>query len=233
MTTGVIYAGAVTAVVICGYLCIAMLVHRYHFEDASITRWMVAYLTLGTWGLPVGLPQKIIWTYDGIAEAFLVEMGAVKRPRVDFAHFFSPEAAPFNMLTAFWITILMLGAALFRRLWRERFAEMILLLVWVIPTILFFGWWEPYHFEYWLGQIVAMWLFSYLVLKSALPKGLPQTGKAVMRVVYLGVICILFATNLRLSIEPRSQYYSFSGASWASETLQRIRMENQRVYQNK
>ncbi len=192
----------------------------FHF-----TRWLLMYAIAGKWGLPVGWTKRIEWGWHGIGDAFYAYEGRTDRFRIDFGHFTDPAAFPYNAVAAFFLIVIVVGLFTAPRQIRKFGAEYVLFALWLGPTVAFFSWWEGYYFEYWLGLVLGLWLFSYFVLKGAVGQVLESTGKAILSIVYALLTIALAATNFRLSMEPRSRMDYFPEKHFGDKTIERIKRE--------
>ncbi len=217
------YVLVVGGVVVAAYLYIGLVVLGRELssqEPRSFTRWMLMYILSDSWGLPATLSQRVLWTWHGFGEAFLVIGSRIDHFRVNFSDFLSPGSFAFNMLPAFFLAVIALSFFRLRTLWHTSRVELVLFACWLPPSLIFFGWWAGYISEYWLSSSIALWLLSYLTLRSVIPAWMQTTGRALLRLLYLFLATILFVTNFTHSERPRSRYViSAEPPEWGKNAL--------------
>ena len=231
-----LYLAAVAAVLTASYLYVGVVILNRNVtaaadNDRLFGRWLLLYATRPRWGFAPVNKSYVIDFYRGIGDAFLNFRGTNAPLRVDFSRPFDAKNAPYNINAIFWLTVFGLALLNLRGLVRKYGREVVLLLLWIGPSVLFYSWWEGYFFEFWVGTSIALWLFSFYALDS-LPTGpFARARKALMHTAYLLMIFVLFTVNFTFSTLPRSRRVLYSEIINEPLYEQRVRaLAREKVY---
>lgn len=173
--------------------------------DKHFANWLFLYATLDRWGLSAIKKDYIIHFYRGIGDAFLNYQGITRGLRVDFRLPWKAFSVPYNMVALFWIALISIFLLNIKRTFKKYGVELLILFFWLVPSLVFYTWWQGYFFEFWLSTTIALWLFSYWVLESLPLEPLRYTRRAVINTIYIGMIFILFSVNFPLSVFQKSK----------------------------
>ncbi|EMY13678.1 hypothetical protein LEP1GSC043_4610 [Leptospira weilii str. Ecochallenge] len=91
-----------------------------------------------------------------------------------------------------------------RKVWRRFRIETVLLAFWLVPSILFYTWWEGYFFEFWVGASIGMILLAGLTLKSLEFRTFAFGSRAFYHSIFFVWCLLLFLVNFSFSTLPRS-----------------------------
>lgn len=132
-------------------------------------RWLSFYANKGVWGagLEGNSLNKIVFGFMG---AFIQGNSAIpyRGHYFDFADFFSERYLPLN-ITLFVIILSIIGfIILFKKLYRKHGAIMGSLAIWFAGYFIFFAWWEPDYFEFWLLSASTVFIILFFVINYCL-----------------------------------------------------------------
>ncbi len=212
MRVALIYVLIIAAILAAAYLYVAFFILNRSLVGggkAQFSTWLIWYATLERWGFSPLKKSYVLDFYRGIGDAFLNFKGTDAPMRVNFSDDLDGPSLPYNINAAFWGVIILLALVNIRGLMKKYGREMAPLVLWIIPSIAFYGWWQGYFFEFWVGTSIALWIFSFYVL-TALPTGsLAHTGAAAVNLVYVSMALLLLTVNLAFSALPRSRAVLF------------------------
>ncbi len=203
-----VYLFVVVLILTISYLFVGFYLLQRDLESKNekhFTNWLFLYVYLERWGASKEKKDYITHFYRGIGDAFLNFQGVRPGTRVDFSKAPSVKNLPYNLNVAFWGLILFLFLINIRRVFKRYGPDMSLLLIWLIPSIIFYTWWEGYYLEFWLSTTISLWMFSFYVLDSLPWDAIRNSFRAVTNVLYLGMILMLFSVNFTYSTMPRSE----------------------------
>jgi hypothetical protein len=196
--------------------------------EKNFSYWLFLYASQERWGMATGDKNYILYFYRGIGDAFLNFQGVNSRFRTDFSSPWTLKNSAYNLNLLFWISILGLGLLNFRRLLQKFSIEMLLMFFWLVPSILFYTWWEGYFFEFWVGVSIGFWIFCFFVLRSLEVGFLSNTMRSLGTVLLIIMGCFLFSYNFVYSTLPRSEKIQYGYLEGFKDKVERI--ANERIY---
>ena len=138
------------------------------WSGMTFQQWLFAYQTTGRWGY--GLKNfNPHFTLRGFTDSFLSQKEGRKyntNPDFDYnlSKLLSKESFVENQLALFTLTVLA-GTILFLPvLWRRYGRSMFYILACLVAFTVFFSYWEPFYFEFWLVPGALVCLLSILLL---------------------------------------------------------------------
>lgn len=199
-------------------------------SERNFAHWLFLYASQARWGASPEAKNYVMNFYRGIGDAFLNFEGVRNQLRVNLNEPFHPKAFPYNMNLFFWIVILALGTLNSVQLWRKNRIEILLLFFWLVPSLIFYTWWEGYFFEFWVSSAIGLTLFAGLVLNSFRLENFRFGTRAVTHVLLLAYMALLFCVNFTFSTYPRSLRSKASFMEGIEEKYQAITPE--KVYKD-
>ncbi|PJZ70915.1 hypothetical protein CH373_06760 [Leptospira perolatii] len=174
-------------------------------SERNFANWLFLYATKEKWGLAAGNKNYVMNFYRGIGDAFLNFEGVKSGLRIKPQDFMNRNALPYNLNLAFWVSILALAFLNISRLWKKFRAELVLLALWLVPSLIFYTWWEGYFFEFWVSSVIGLLIFAALVIQSYKMQSIPHGTRALGHVALFAYVFLLFAVNFTFSTFPRSE----------------------------
>ncbi|MGJ4754257.1 hypothetical protein [Leptospira kmetyi] len=179
-------------------------------SERNFANWLFLYATKDKWGNSPESKNYVMNFYRGIGDAFLNFEGVKNGLRVRLHDWRQREALPYNLNLAFWVSILILFLLNVRNVWKRFRIEVVLISFWLIPSIVFYTWWEGYFFEFWVGASIGMILFAGLTLKSLEFRTFTFGSRALFHSLIFSWCLLLFLVNFSFSTYPRSVKKSVS-----------------------
>ncbi|TGK08919.1 hypothetical protein EHO60_12865 [Leptospira fletcheri] len=173
-------------------------------SERNFANWLFLYASQEKWGASDGPKNYVMNFYRGIGDAFLNFEGVRNGLRIRAADFTDPKAYPYNLNLYFWIGILSVATINLIRLWKEFKVELVLLFLWIGPSLLFYTWWEGYFFEFWVSTVIGLLIFATLVLRSLILSPAYFGTRALTHLLLLAYLLLLFCVNFTFSTYPRS-----------------------------
>lgn len=195
------------------------------YGEKHFSYWLFLYAAQERWGMSGGEKNYFLYFYRGIGDSFLNFQGVNTKFRIDFLSPWSSKNAAYNGNLFFWLLILAMGILNLRTMVRKFPKEIIILSAWLIPSILFYSWWEGYFFEFWVGVTIGLWLMSFYILRSFEFPMLRQTFRASTTVIYSIVALFLFSFNFTYSTLPRSKGIQYGYLEGFKDRVERIARE--------
>ncbi|WCL47636.1 hypothetical protein [Leptospira sp. GIMC2001] len=231
MMVGLIYNSVIGILIILSYVLVGFgilgrelgAVGEKHFSF-----WLFLYAAQERWGMSGSEKNYFLYFYRGIGDAFLNFQGVNERFRVNFNNDWNIKNTPYNLNLLFWIFILLSGLLNIRRLGKLFSKEVILLSFWLIPSILFYTWWEGYFFEFWVGVTTGLWIVAYLIMKSFDFEQWTATSKAIRNVILLIAGSFFFIVNFTFSTLPRSKGIQYGYLEGFKDKVEKI--ANEKIY---
>ncbi|EJO77410.1 hypothetical protein ACO2J1_11660 [Leptospira interrogans] len=174
-------------------------------SERNFANWLFLYATKDKWGNSPEAKNYVMNFYRGIGDAFLNFEGVKNGLRVRLHSWEQRESLPYNLNLTFWILIFCTFFFNFKNIWKRFQIETILLLFWLIPSILFYTWWEGYFFEFWVGTSIGMILLAGLTLKSIEFETFSFGSRAIYHSILFIWCLLLFLINFSFSTFPRSK----------------------------
>ncbi len=202
-----LYLVSLGIAVIASYLFVGFIILKRKLgppDETHFTFWMFLYAAINRWGTSVGEKNYIQFFYRGIGDAFLVFQTVVPSFRVNFNTVWSKANTPYNLNLILWISLVSLFLLNIRNVLSKFKNELLILVFWFFPTLLFYTWWEGYFFEFWVGGSIALWIFSYFTLAAFSLSAFPRFSESLRHVFYLSLVFCFFITNFTYSTLPRS-----------------------------
>ncbi|MFA4794532.1 hypothetical protein [Leptospira kirschneri] len=174
-------------------------------SERNFANWLFLYATKDKWGNSPEAKNYVMNFYRGIGDAFLNFEGVKNGLRVRLHSWEQRESLPYNLNLTFWVLILCVCFFNFKNIWKRFPIETILLLFWLVPSILFYTWWEGYFFEFWVGTSIGMILLAGLTLKSIEFRTFAFGTRAIYHSILFIWCLLLFLINFSFSTFPRSK----------------------------
>lgn len=193
--------------------------------EKNFSFWLFLYAAQEGWGMSPGEKNYFLYFYRGIGDAFLNFKGVHPRFRVDLTREWDIRNGPYNLNLLFWISLLGLGILNIRGFLKKFPKEAVLLIFWLVPSILFYSWWEGYFFEFWVGVSIGFWILGFLVMRSWESKYFPNTSRALMNGVLAFMGLFFFLVNFTYSTLPRSNGIQYGYLEGFKESVERIAKE--------
>ncbi|TGK59416.1 hypothetical protein EHQ27_00540 [Leptospira wolffii] len=175
-------------------------------SERNFAHWLFLYASQERWGASTEAKNYVMNFYRGIGDAFLNFEGVRNQLRVDPNRPFELKFLPYNLNLFFWLGILGLGLLNSIRLWKSYKIEIVLLFFWLIPSFVFYTWWEGYFFEFWVSSVIGLLIFAGLILDSLRTDSLRSGIRSLTHSLLLGYVLLLFIVNFSFSTYPRSQH---------------------------
>lgn len=198
--------------------------------EKQFSYWLFLYAAQERWGMSTGEKNYVLYFYRGIGDAFLNFQGVNAKVRVDFLRDWDAKNTPYNLNLLFWISLLGLGILNMRGFVRKFSAESLLLFFWLIPSVLFYSWWEGYFFEFWVGVSTGFWILGFLVLKSWEWSVFPMASRALVNGILAMGVLVFFTVNFTFSTLPRSEKIQYGYLEGFKDRVEKIARE--RIYWN-
>ncbi|MBM9576156.1 hypothetical protein JWG45_03225 [Leptospira sp. 201903070] len=210
-----VYCFALVGALTLSYLYVGFIVLNRNLSapldsEKNFANWLFLYATKDKWGNSPESKNYVLNFYRGIGDAFLNFEGVKSGLRVRLNLWENREILPYNLNLAFWISILLLFLLNLKNVWKRFRNETILLSFWLVPSILFYTWWEGYFFEFWVGTSIGMILLAGLTLKSLEFRSFLFGSRAVFHSFLIIWVLLLFLVNFSYSTYPRSSKKSVS-----------------------
>jgi len=228
-----IYCLLVGIFIVASYLFVGFIILErdlHSFGEKHFSYWMFLYAAQERWGMSGTEKNYFYYFYRGIGDSFLNFQGVNSKFRVDLFSPLSVKNAAYNGNLFFWLLILAMGILNLRTMIRKFPKEMIILSFWLIPSILFYSWWEGYFFEFWVGVTIGLWLLSFYVLRSLEIPIFSNTFRASATVLYSVIALFLFSFNFTYSTLPRSKGVQYGYLEGFKDKVERIAKE--KIYNN-
>ncbi|WP_061248090.1 hypothetical protein [Leptospira alstonii] len=179
-------------------------------SEKNFANWLFLYATKDKWGNSPESKNYVMNFYRGIGDAFLNFEGVKSGLRVRLSTWERRESLPYNLNLAFWIFIFSAFLLNLRNVWKRFRIEAVLLLFWLVPSIVFYTWWEGYFFEFWVGTSIGMILLAALTMKSLELRTFAFGSRAFYHSILFAWCLLLFLVNFSFSTFPRSAKKSIS-----------------------
>lgn len=202
-----IYLVSLGAIVIASYLFVGFVILKRKLgppDETHFTFWMFLYAAINRWGTSVGEKNYVQFFYRGIGDAFLVFQSIIPSFRVNFQTPWTKANTPYNLNLILWISVIAIFLLNIRNVLSRFKNEVLILVFWLVPTILFYTWWEGYFFEFWVGGSIGLWIFSYYSLASLTLDSLPNFSASLRHLLFVLIVFCFFITNFTYSTLPRS-----------------------------
>jgi hypothetical protein len=182
------------------------------WRDFTFQKWLVAYATEGTWGqgLRYFNPKAPI---KGFTDAFLTQPSGPKYYReykfhYDMEHPLSEASFVHNQLAIF--TLICVGGSLlfFPALWRRYGRGFVFLFLSLAAYAVFFTYWEPGYFEFWLLPSMQVCIAGVLLLNllgERLAAILGKASHALPLAYFLVLLFLISSYNMRYYAAPYSR----------------------------
>ncbi|TGK03967.1 hypothetical protein EHO59_10610 [Leptospira semungkisensis] len=205
-----VYLTAVIGILTLSYLYVGFIILGRDLvslptSEKNFANWLFLYASQEKWGAAPGEKNYIMNFYRGIGDAFLNFEGVKNGLRINPSLPTAPRNFPYNLNLAFWLGILALAATNALQLWKTYKQELVLLFFWLVPSLIFYTWWEGYFFEFWVSAVIGLMIFASLVLHSLRWEGLKFGIRALTHVALFTYLLLLFLVNFSYSTYPRSQ----------------------------
>ncbi|TGK33856.1 hypothetical protein EHQ12_14355 [Leptospira gomenensis] len=179
-------------------------------SERNFANWLFLYATKDKWGNSPDSKNYVLNFYRGIGDAFLNFEGVKNGLRVRWNDWNSRETVPYNLNLVFWISVLSVFLINIRTIWKKFRPEVLLFAFWLVPSIVFYTWWEGYFFEFWVGTSIGMILLAALCFQSLERNSLRYGSRAVAHTILIVWVTLLFLVNFGYSTYPRSVKKSVS-----------------------
>ncbi|XDD52415.1 hypothetical protein AB3N59_18955 [Leptospira sp. WS92.C1] len=179
-------------------------------SEKNFANWLFLYATKDKWGNSPESKNYVMNFYRGIGDAFLNFEGVKSGLRIKPDSWDNRESIPYNLNFAFWVFVLGILIFNFKNVWKRFQPEVILLSFWLVPSILFYTWWEGYFFEFWVGTSIGMILLAGFSFKSLEFRTFELGSRALTHMILFGFGLLLFLVNFSYSTYPRSVKKSVS-----------------------
>ncbi len=173
-------------------------------SEKNFAHWLFLYASQEKWGAAPGAKNYVMNFYRGIGDAFLNFEGVRNNLRVNPNQPLGSKSLPYNLNLFFWIGILCLGIVNWIQIWKSYKTEIILLFFWLVPSFVFYTWWEGYFFEFWVSSVIGLLIFASLVLHSLRVESIRFGIRSLTHIILLIYAFLLFAVNFSYSTYPRS-----------------------------
>ncbi|MGJ4747913.1 hypothetical protein ACQV5M_16265 [Leptospira sp. SA-E8] len=199
-------------------------------SEKNFANWLFLYASQERWGAAPGPKNYIMNFYRGIGDAFLNFEGVKNGLRINANDLTSLKSFPYNLNLGFWIGILFLAFLNWIRLWKSYRTELILLFFWLIPSFVFYTWWEGYFFEFWVSSVIGLLIFAALVFRSLEFEHFRFGIRSISHIIFFSYVSLLFLVNFTYSTLPRSERSNKSFIEGIEDKYERITPEP--VYRN-
>ena len=139
------------------------------YRYGTFQQWLFSYATTDSWGY--GLEFFHPWrTARGFTDAFVTQYephlkyNQNREFGYDLDDPLKEGAVPYNLVGFFTIGSVALSILLFPFLLKRYGRIFLLLLFMLIPYFLFFTYWEPFYFEFWLVPVISMALLGLIIV---------------------------------------------------------------------
>ncbi|MDI7210139.1 hypothetical protein [Leptospira santarosai] len=173
-------------------------------SERNFANWLFLYATKDKWGNSPEAKNYVMNFYRGIGDAFLNFEGVKNGLRIRPHSWDNRESLPYNLNLAFWIFVVSLFLLNLKKIWKRFRVETVLLSFWLVPSVLFYTWWEGYFFEFWVGTSIGMILLAGLTLKSLEFRTFAFGSRALYHSILFVWCLLLFLVNFSFSTLPRS-----------------------------
>ena len=229
-----IYLVTLGIAVIGSYLFIGFIILKRslgNLDASHFSFWMFLYAAIERWGMSPGDKTYVQFFYRGIGDAFLVFQTVTPKFRVDFSQSLTKANLPYNTNVIFWLSIIA-SIVIGIRFWIHKFRnEMLLLVFWLVPSILFYTWWEGYFLEFWVGTTIGLWILAYFSLAAISPSFLPRFFRSLRHCIFFAMGIFLFVMNFSFSALPRSYGPKFGYTEGIQGDV--FGLGNEKIYGNK
>ncbi len=194
--------------------------------------WLSFYAHQGVWGAGHhgnALNKIIFGLFGAIVQG--VSKARFRENYFDFTDFFSEKYSPVNVLFMFVLFFFIMYLTLFKQLYKKYGVITGALLIWFVIYFVFFSWWEPEYFEFWLVTVSTLFImiffvFSYL-LDIVKEKFLIKIcANAVAFTLLILSLIILAGNNYYYVVYPRSKNVKFG---WIGSYKDKIMKRNYRL----
>jgi hypothetical protein len=211
------------------------------WASSTFQRWLFSYATTNMWGHGIERfdPRSPV---RGFTDACLSQ--DPKWPKYNANYNFaynmkdasSPEAFS-NDILAFFTLLSMCGSILlFPSLARRYGRNFIALFFCLIVYCVFFTYWEPFYFEFWIVPsvlVVILGLLLFNLLGEKLSKILRGIGQIPFYACAVFIAFVFITHNMNNYVIPYSEERYTQGISWSSDPAKYEWMFSPSVYKNK
>ncbi len=139
------------------------------YRYGTFQQWLFSYATTDSWGY--GLEYFHAWrTARGFTDAFVTQYephlkyNQNRNFEYDLNEPLKAGAVPYNLVAFLTIGSIALSILLFPFLLARYGRTFLLLLIMLIPYFVFFTYWEPFYFEFWLVPVINMILLGLIIV---------------------------------------------------------------------